>query len=527
MAAPARKRASSARVARAPKRLRAVESRAERVIRFIEGHLKVPKGDHVGRPVKLRSWQKDIIRQIYGTPTRQFILSLGRKNAKSALTAMLVLAHLVGPEAKRNAEIYSGAQSREQAAIVFGMAAQMVRMSDALSDPNMVVVRDSAKELFSPLTGVRYKALSADATTAYGFAPSLAIHDELGQVRGPRSELYSALETAMGSVADPLSIVISTQAPTDADLLSTLIDSALSGQDPRRKVVLFTAPPDADPWAEETWRLANPALGDFLSVKEIGHLAKTAKLLPAEEASFRNLNLNQRVATQDHFLAPAVWALNAEPSDLSVLEERPVYVGADLSATRDLTALFAGAQDANGIWHFRQWFFLPRDGLRERAQKDRVPYDLWAEQGYLTLTPGQSVNYDTVAEVVVPVLRRLDVRAVAYDRWQFEQLKQAFARQRWEPPFLQDFGQGYKTMSPALRTFELAALEGRLRHGNNPILRMCAENARVKPDDAGNRKLVKKSEFGRIDGMIAAVMMVAAGSLAPPADAEPRILIWD
>ena len=485
------------------------------MIAFIERYLRVPKGDFfVGQPVRLRDWQKDAIRRIYGSPTRQLVLSMGRKNGKTALIAMLVLAHLIGPEARRNAEIYSTAQARDQAAIVFDFAAKMARMSPELS--RLVVVRESAKELFSPLTGVRYKALSADATTAYGFSPALAIHDELGQVRGPRSELYDAIETAMGSQAEPLSIVISTQAPSDGDLLSKLIDSALASDDPLYKAILYAAPQEADLWAEETWRLANPALGDFLSLDEMRLAARRARALPAQESAFRNLNLNQRVAAEAHFLSASVWALNSGASDLSVLERRPNFCGADLGATQDLTALFAGATDEDGTWHFRQWYFLPEEGLRERADRDRVPYDVWREQGFLTVTPGRSVDWDEVARIVVPVLRTLDVRGFAYDRWQFEQLKRAFGRQGWEPPFLEDFGQGYKTMSPALRTVEQLALDGKLRHGDHPILRMCAENTVVLMDDAGNRKLTKKRAFGRIDGMVALTMMVGAASIDVP-----------
>ena len=215
--------------------------RSDKIIRFIETYLLVPEGGNVGRPVKLREWQKRILKDIYDTKTRQAIISLGRKNGKTALVAMIVLAHLVGPAWRQNAQIYSAAQSRDQAGIVFGLASKMVRMSPALNNPNTVIVRESAKELFSPLTGVKYKALSADATTAYGFSPVLVIHDELGQVRGERSALYDALETAMGAQTEPLSIVISTQAPTSLDLLSRIIDDAKTKADPAQKLILFSA----------------------------------------------------------------------------------------------------------------------------------------------------------------------------------------------------------------------------------------------------------------------------------------------
>ena len=156
-------------------------TRAAKVIAFIEEFLTVPEGAHVGRPVRLRDWQRDIIREIYGSPTRRAIISLARKNGKTSLASMLVLVHLVGPEARRNAHIFSAAQSRDQASIVFALAAKMVRMSPELVD--IVTVRDSAKELVCAVTGVRYKALSAEATTAYGLSPVFVVHDELGQVR--------------------------------------------------------------------------------------------------------------------------------------------------------------------------------------------------------------------------------------------------------------------------------------------------------------------------------------------------------
>ena len=491
---------------------RLISDRAEDVIAFIERYLRVPEGQFAGRAVRLRAWQKDVIRDIYSGETRQFILSMGRKNGKTALIAMLVLAHLLGPEARRNAQLYSAAQDREQASIVFKLASKMVRMNATLND--MVVVRDSVKELFCPATGVLYKALSAEATTKYGLSPTVVIHDELGQVRGPRSDLYDALETAMGAQAEPLSLVISTQAPSDADLLSKLIDSAHASKDPRFKVKLFTAPPDSDPWDEATWRLANPALGDFNSLDELRAGAARAKQLPAQEASFRNLNLNQRVAAEGHYLAPAVWKRNSGAPDPEVFRTSPVNGGADLSATQDLTSFIAAALAPDGVYHLRCWFFLPEEGLRERAQRDRVPYDLWKEQGFLLTTPGHSIDEDTIAEILERELRPLDMRAIAYDRWQFESLKKAFARRGWMPPFLEDFGQGYKTMTPALKAFEALALDGRLRHGDNPILRMCAENARVVTDDAGNRKLTKRRSTGRIDGMVAAVMAIGAASAA-------------
>ena len=165
---------------------------------------------------------------------------MARKNAKTSLSAFLLLLHLCGPEARRNSQLFSAAQSRDQAAVLFALAAKVVRMSPELHA--VVTIRDTAKQLFCSDLGTLYRALSAEASTAFGLSPVFVVHDELGQVKGPRSELFEALETASAAQAEPLSIVISTQAPTDADLLSLLIDDALTGADPKVKVALHSAP---------------------------------------------------------------------------------------------------------------------------------------------------------------------------------------------------------------------------------------------------------------------------------------------
>jgi phage terminase large subunit-like protein len=194
---------------------------AERTLRniaWIENNLYIPEGKFVGQPFKLTDEQKSWMEMIYGSSTRMFINSMGRKNGKTTFSAAITLLHLAGPEYVVNGQLFSAAQSRDQASILFSLSAKMVRLSPTLSQ--FVGIRDTAKQLYCTEIGTLYRALSADASTAYGLSPSLIIHDELGQVKGPRSELFEALETAAGAQPNPLSVVISTQAPTDADLLS-------------------------------------------------------------------------------------------------------------------------------------------------------------------------------------------------------------------------------------------------------------------------------------------------------------------
>lgn len=491
-----------------------MQTRGERNVAWIESHCRIPDGKLVGQPVRLTDAQKGWIHQIYDTPTRTFILSMARKNAKTATSAFLLLLHLCGPEAKHNSQLYSAAQSRDQASILFGYASKVVRMSPNLSE--YVEIKESAKTLVCPELGSMYRALSADASTAYGLSPVFSVHDELGQVKGPRSELYEAIETASAAHESPLSIIISTQAPTDADLLSLLIDDALTGADPRIKVALHTAPMDADPFSDEAIRAANPHFDVFMNREEVRKQATDAKRLPAQEASYRNLILNQRVEARSPFVTHTVWKENgAVPADI---EGQGIYCGLDLSSTTDLTALVAVSEDGDVV----PTFWLPDDGLSEKSRADRVPYDLWKKQGFLETTPGRAIEYDYIAAYLRDLFDRCDVRAIAFDRYNMKFLRPCLERAGFDETELErfvEFGQGFVSMSPALRELETRLLRSSLKHGNHPVLEMTAKNATVVTDPAGNRKFIKGKASGRIDGMVALAMAVGVmPSVAQPDD---------
>jgi phage terminase large subunit-like protein len=486
--------------------------RSERNIKWIQSFCRVPEGKLIGQKVELRPWQKRELRKIYDNPhvTRRAIISFGRKNGKTALAAFLLLLHLCGPEKVPNSQLYSAAQSRDQAARVFDLAAKIVRMSPALQ--GVVNVRDTAKELECADLGTRYKALSAEASTAYGLSPVFIVHDELGQVKGDRSELYEALETATGAQEHPLSVIISTQAPTNSDLLSILIDDALAGHDPCTVVSLYTAPMDDDPFIKETIKLANPAYGDFLNAKEVMMMADKAKRMRSEEASYRNLVLNQRVEAKSPFVSRAAWLdCGAEPKSIS---EIPSWAGLDLSSAVDLTA-FVRIGKVDDIWQVHSTFWLPGDGLEDKARHDRVPYDVWAKQDergriFLNTAPGKSVDYEYVANHIAEVFATTDLQKVAFDRWGMHHLTPWLLRAGLSEEFIAErfveFGQGTQSMTPALRVLESEIMNQRLAHGNHPVLRMCAANAVVIGQDDSCRKLSKAKSNGRIDGMVALTM---------------------
>lgn len=476
--------------------------RTERNIKWIETYLHIPDGKFVGKPVRLTDEQKKWMEMIYGSDTRTFILSMARKNGKTTFSAMLLLLHLCGTEALPNSELYSAAQSRDQAAVLFNYAAKMVRMSPDLS--GYLGIRDSNKHIYCDELGTLYRALSADASTAYGLNPALVIHDELGQVKGERFELYDALETAAGAQARPLSIVISTQAPTDGDLLSILIDDAKTDANSLIKCAVYSADIDLDPFSEEAIKQANPHY-DLMNKVEVLKQASDAKRMPSKESSYRNLILNQRVEARSPFVSRSVWMDNgASPEDLQGLT---VYGGLDLSSTSDLTALVLVSTD--GSVHCRFW--LPRDGLIEKSKTDRVPYDVWNKEGYLLTTDGRSIQYDFIAHELREIFDYCNVVKIAFDRYNMKFLKPCLERAGFSEDELErfvEFGQGFISMSPAIRELESRLLQKQLKHGNHPVLTMCAANAITVNDPAGNRKFTKQKSTGRIDGMVSLAMAI-------------------
>lgn len=480
-------------------------TRGERVIAFIHRFCVVPEGKLVGQPMKLEPFQQRFIKEVYDNPagTRRGILSIARKNGKSGLIAAMVLAHIVGPEARLNAQIVSGARSRDQAALVFNLAWKMCQLSGELS--KLVRVVPSGKRLIGLPMNVEYRAMAAEGKTAHGLSPVVIILDELGQVRGSQDAFVEALETAQGAYDDGLQLVISTQAPTDADMLSVWIDDAKRSDDPHTVCHVYAADEDADVTDREGWEKANPAIGSFRSRIELEQAAEKAARMPSFENSFRNLYLNQRVNMVSAFVSPSVWKDGNSPASDDVFLAGPVYGGLDLSATTDLTALVLTARDHEGVLHVRSYFWMPQDSVIEAAKRDRAPYDVWVRSELLRTTPGKVIDYAFVARDIGALTADLPVARIGFDRWRMDRMQTALDNASVSLP-LEPFGQGYVSMSPALDALEADLLQGNLRHGGHPVLTMCAANAVAVPDPAGNRKLDKSKATGRIDGMVALAM---------------------
>jgi phage terminase large subunit-like protein len=295
------------------------------------------------------------------------------------------------------------------------------------------------------------------------------------------------------------------------------LDDAKTSDDKNIVCHLYEAAKDCNLEDPAEWKKANPALGTFRSMDDVIEQAARAKRMPSFEPTFRNLVLNQRVEMVAPFVSKGVWILNSSEPDESVFYEEPVYVGLDLSGKTDLTSMVLIAW--RDKWHIKPIFWTPEKGLKDRARKDRAPYDVWESQGYIRTTIGASIDYEMVAREIVEILTDCNVVAVAFDRWRFDLLKKEIDELGFVLPLV-PFGQGFKDMAPAIDSLETILLNEQMAHGGNPVLTMCMANARVEKDAAGNRKLNKAKATGRIDGAVALAMAVGVAGMSKQTEGD-------
>jgi len=500
-------RAAQVALARPPRNAAATEA-----VRFIND-LTHTKAEWAGQPFRLRRWQEALIRTLFGTlqadrKTRQYrtcYIEIPRKNGKTELAAAIALYMLlVDPEP--GAEIYGAAVDLEQASLAFNVAVQMLR-----NDPDLasaVEIIPSRRRIVHYASGSIYRAIPADAPSAHGYNASAVIYDELHAA--PNRELWDVLTTSMGARRQPLTFVITTAGYDRHSIcweLHAYAERVRDGVlvDPTFLPILYGAPAEADWLDEAVWRRTNPALGDFRSLDEMRTMARQAQEVPARQNTFRRLYLCQWTESESRWFDPAVWAEGAgEPVTLESLRGRRAVLGLDLSSTTDLTAAVLAVPEVDGGVRAAAQFWLPEDHLPERVRRDRAPYDVWARDGHLTLTPGNVIDYDHVLAWVLALTEEhgIDVVDVGFDPWNATHL---ITR-------LQEAGvpctavrQGFGSLSAPSKHLETLVVGRKLRHGGHPALTWCAGNVVTETDPAGNLKPSKRKSTERIDGIVALV----------------------
>jgi phage terminase large subunit-like protein len=470
------------------------------------------KGAFAGQPFNLRPWQLRIVKRIFKKRPdglRQYrtcLLMLPRKNGKTELAAAIALYMLLA-DGETGAEVYGAAADRDQAGLVFGVAAQMVR-NDPVLDAACYIV-ESQKRIVHRATGSFYRAISAEAYSKHGFNCSACVYDELHAV-GTDRRMYDVLSTSMGARKQPLFLVISTAGYDRHSILWELYAHAKKvaespAIDPTFLPILYEAPGDADWTKKRVWRKANPALGDFRSLEEMEILAARAKEIPAQENTFRRLYLNQWTEQASRWLSLRAWDECKVDVPRGTLAGRRCYVGMDLSTTTDLTALVAVFPDETGFDVLAE-FFVPADRIRERSRRDHVPYDEWAKQGVLHATEGAVVDYDAIRVVLQGWAKEFSLQMLSFDPWNATDLVRRLMQEDGLPCV--QMRQGFASLSAPTKSLEQAILGHRLRHSGQPVLRWNVSNVAVESDPAGNLKPSKTKSTERIDGVVALIMAV-------------------
>jgi phage terminase large subunit-like protein len=483
----------------------------DRAVRFINA-LTHTKGKFARQPFNLRPWQVDIVRRLFGTirpdGLRQFrtaLLMLPRKNGKSELAAAIALYGLLG-DGEIGAEVYSAAADRDQASLVFNVAAEMVRNDPELNAICEIV--DSQKRIVHRKSGSVYRAISAEAYSKHGFNASLVVYDELHAA--PNRDLWDVLSTSQGARSQPLMLAISTAGYDRHSVLYELYAYACQVrdgiiEDPTFLAVLYEAQ-KADDWLDETvWMKSNPALGDFRNLEEMQVAAKRAKEIPAQENAFRRLYLNQWTEQAERWIPMDLWDQCRVELDRTSLRGRRCYIGMDLSSTTDLTALVAVFPREDGFDILPQ-FFVPRDNMERRANRDRVPYLQWMHDGHLVATSGNTVDYDFVRKTIRDWSEEFSIRQIGYDRWNATDIVMRLKDvDRFDCVPIAQKG---KAANSSTKAITRAVESRRLRHDGHPILRWNMANAAVEVDAEGDIFLSKKVATERIDGAAALRMAV-------------------
>lgn len=485
---------------------------ADFAVAFIES-LCHTKGTWAGKKFELIDWQEQIIRDLFGTlkPNgyRQFntaYIEIPKKQGKSELAAAVALLLTCG-DGEQRAEVYGCAADRQQASIVFEVAADMVRMCPALN--KRVKILASQKRLIYEPTNSFYQVLSAEAYSKHGFNIHGVVFDELHTQ--PNRKLFDVMTKGSGDARmQPLYFLITTAGTDTHSICYETHQKAkdiLEGRkiDPTFYPVIYGAD-ESDDWTDQkVWKKSNPSLGITVGIDKVQAACESAKQNPSEENSFRQLRLNQWVKQAVRWMPMDKWDKCAFAVNEEQLEGRVCYGGLDLSSTTDITAfvLVFPPCDEEDKYIILPYFWIPEDTLDLRVKRDHVPYDVWERQGYLQTTEGNVIHYGYIEKFIEKLGERFNIREIAFDRWGAVQMVQNLEGMGFT---VVPFGQGFKDMSPPTKELMKLTLEQRIAHGGHPVLRWNMDNIFVRTDPAGNIKADKEKSTEKIDGAIATIM---------------------
>lgn len=441
------------------------------------------------------------------SPSHQYLIGRSCLPTHNSELAAAVALYLICADGEQRAEVYGCAADRQQASIVFDVAADMVSMSPALSK-RCKVLKATKRIIYKP-TNSFYQVLSAEAYSKHGFNIHGVIFDEL-HIQ-PDRKLFDVMTKGSGDARmQPLYFLITTAGTDTHSICYEQHQKAmdiLSGRkyDPTFYPVIYGADENDDWTSPKVWAKANPSLNITIPIEKVRTACESAKQNPGEENAFRQLRLNQWVKQSVRWMPMDKWDQCAFRFDPTELEGRVCYGGLDLSSTTDITALVLvfPPQDEDEPYFLLPYFWIPEDTLDLRVKRDHVPYDIWNRQGLIQTTEGNVIHYGFIEQFIDELGKKYNIREIAFDRWGAVQMVQNLEGMGFT---VVPFGQGFKDMSPPTKELMKLVLEKKIAHNGNPVLRWMVDNIFIRRDPAGNIKADKEKSTEKIDGAIAAIM---------------------
>ena len=494
------------------------EAEAQLRIDFIESECCHVEGKMSGHPYILQEHEKAIVANLFGWKDsaglrryRELFEYIPRKNSKTTFAACLALCVLFMDD-EAGMQGYSTAADRDQASLIFRIASRMVAMNDRMS--SLTTVTASSKNIALTDNSGFYRAISAEAATKHGYNTHLLLNDELHAHTS--TELIDVLETSMGARTQPLEISITTAdymresvCNSKYDYACKVRDGAIS--DARFLPVIYEMPKalldaDSEAWADpKNWALANPMLGKSVSLEFLERECATAKEDPSKQNRFMRLYLNLRTEQDIRWLPVDVWVKNNETFEDEELKGLRVNSGLDLSTKSDITALvhLFHPRDESDIWRLKAHFWIPADNLRDREERDKVPYSQWVREGLVTATPGNVIDYSSIAAQITRDVSAYDIQDIGCDPWSLE-----FLRQTIDPDGerIAEYPMNFKNFSEPMKQLEVILKNRKLAHNGNPVLKWMFSNIAIGTDENENIRPSKKHSTGRIDGIVALIM---------------------
>jgi phage terminase large subunit-like protein len=471
------------------------------------------KGPEAGSPLRLMRWQRFVFANLFGfvergTTTRRFrqaVVYVPRGNGKTTFAAPIAL-YLTFIEGEGGAEGYAAAVTRDQARILFDAAQQMVRRSPEFRQAFGVAERANA--LYQESTASRFVPVSSDAKSLDGLNVTVAVCDELASHR--TALVYDVLLTAMGKRRHPLLLSISTATGNNSGIGRQMWDYAvrvLEGvqQDQRLFALIYTVDEADDPWDEASWIKANPSWGQAVQPDAIRAIMRQARNNPAQESAAKTRHLNIWVGADEALFSTRAWKACADPSlTLEAMAGRDCHLAVDLAATTDLTALALvfPRRGSDGKPHYD---VFARCYLNEAAVLEaRNPsYPGWAAEGWLSVTPGNETDMQTVEDDIRALAEKFRLRSLAFDPWQARQMRQSLAADGLP---VVEFHMRTGNLSEPTKELGAAMLAGRIRHDGNPVLDWCLSNVVGHYDARGNVYPRKSRPEQKIDAAMALIM---------------------